>query len=378
MLDATDLCRHLAVHGFGFFSGVPCSFLDSLINAASQQEHYVIAANEGDAVAIAAGVGIGGEKAVVLMQNSGLGNAVSPLTSLTWTFGLPILGFVSLRGEPGLADEPQHELMGRITTKMLDLMEISWETLGTDPEGLAEQIQRAAKVFDSGRSFFFIVCKDTFRPLPPVPVAVPQRPTAALPPPATDPAPTRYAALGGLATWRAGNEILVATTGKTGRELYDIADTAGNLYLVGSMGCAAALGLGLALTRPDRRIVVVDGDGALLMRMGNLATVGHYGPPNLLHLVLDNGTHDSTGGQATVSPSVDFAAAAAACSYTRCTRPGTVEALVAALDAWRANPALTFVHLRIAPGSKEPLGRPKIGPRAVVRRLCAHLRRDAR
>ncbi|MBK8762902.1 MAG: phosphonopyruvate decarboxylase [Sulfuritalea sp.] len=374
MLDAIDLCRNLAGFGFGSFSGIPCSFLDSLINAASRQDRYVIATNEGDAVAIAAGAGIGGGKGVVLMQNSGLTNAISPLTSLTWTFGLPVLGFVSLRGEPGTHDEPQHELVGRITTGLLDLMEIPWEMLSRDPGDTQDQLKRATAVIDSGRSFFFVVRKNSFRPVAPGEMQALSRSPAELPPPSRCEMPTRYAVLGALASWRRPDEILITTTGKTGRELHDITDAPGNLYLVGSMGCAAPLGLGLALTRPERRVIVIDGDGALLMRMGNLATLGHYAPGNLLHLLLDNNTHDSTGGQATVSQSVDFAAAAVACGYGRVVRAGGIDTLITALDAWRSDPAPTFIHLRISPGSKEPLGRPTMGPRAVLQRLRDHLR----
>jgi phosphonopyruvate decarboxylase len=373
MIDATGLCRQLAERGFGFFSGVPCSFLDSLINAASRQERYVIAANEGDAVAIAAGATVGGMRGVALMQNSGLTNAVSPLTSLNWPFGLPVLGFVSLRGEPGIADEPQHELMGRITTGMLNLMEVRWEFLATEEAALPAQLAQATAEVDAGRTFFFVVRKDSFHPVAPAPLAPRTAPPAVVVPPARSRPPTRYAALQAIARWRRPEDVLLATTGKTGRELCEIDDASGNLYVVGSMGCAGPLGLGLALSRPERRVIVIEGDGALLMRMGNLATIGRYGPRNLLHLVLDNGTHDSTGGQATVSGSVRFAALAAACGYARAVEAGGLDELLAALEGWRREPASCFVHLRILPGSKEPLGRPKAGPRQVLRRLQAHL-----
>ena len=373
MLNAIDLCRDLAARGFGLFSGVPCSFLDNLINAASRQNRYVIAANECDAVAIAAGAGIAGDKGVVLMQNSGLTNAISPLTSLTWTFGLPVLGFVSLRGEPGLGDEPQHELTGRITTELLDLMEIPWEILSVDPEDTAGQLDRAAAVFESGRSFFFVVRKNSFQAVAPAERQAWRGHAAGVPPSVRADLPLRHDVLAAVSDWRDPGDLLIATTGKTGRELHDIADAAGNLYLVGAMGCAAPLGLGLALSHPDRRILVIDGDGALLMRMGNLATLGRYAPANLLHLVLDNNAHDSTGGQATVSDSVDFPALAAACGYPRVVRAGGITALVAALDAWRSEPAPSFVYLQIAAGSKQQPGRPGLTPCDVLRRLRQHL-----
>ncbi len=148
--------------GFNFYSGVPCSFLKDLINYAINECDYVMATNEGDAVAACAGAYLGGRKSVFLCQNSGLTNATSPLTSLTWTFKLPILGVVSLRGEAGISDEPQHELMGPITTKMLDLMEIPWEFLAADDTEAIKQVARADEHINNNRTFFFVVKKGTF------------------------------------------------------------------------------------------------------------------------------------------------------------------------------------------------------------------------
>ncbi|WP_237762775.1 thiamine pyrophosphate-binding protein [Paenibacillus sp. A3] len=148
--------------GFQLFSGVPCSFLKNLINYAINECEYVAAANEGDAVAIASGAYVGGKKSVVLMQNSGLTNAVSPLTSLTYPFRIPLLGFVSLRGEPGIPDEPQHELMGRITTGLLDLMQVEWQYLSNDLEEAKRQLVQADAHIANNRSFFFVVRKGTF------------------------------------------------------------------------------------------------------------------------------------------------------------------------------------------------------------------------
>ncbi len=148
--------------GFDFYAGVPCSFLKALINYAINECDYVMAANEGDAVAVASGARLGGKKAVVLMQNSGLTNATSPLTSLNFTFKLPVLGFVSLRGEPGVKDEPQHELMGQITEKMLTLMKVEWAYLSDDASEASKQLQHANAHIEEGRTFFFVVKKGTF------------------------------------------------------------------------------------------------------------------------------------------------------------------------------------------------------------------------
>ncbi len=168
-----------------------------------------------------------------------------------------------------------------------------------------------------------------------------------------------------------GDDVVIATTGYTGRELYALGDRPCQLYMVGSMGCAMSLGLGLAIARPDRRIVVVDGDGAALMRLGALTTLGTERPPNLLHIVLDNGMHESTGGQATVSANVDFCALALACGYPQALAASDPDELREYVD-WRA-PGLRFVHVPIRPGVTGALPRPTVTPAEVAARLRAHL-----
>ncbi len=360
--------------GFDFYTGVPCSYLKDLINYAINDCEYIGAANEGDAVAIAAGASLAGKKPVVLMQNSGLGNAVSPLTSLVHPFQFPLLGFVSLRGEPGIPDEPQHELMGQITTSMLDLMQIEWHYLSLDWGEAGRQLQHAVRVMDLNRPFFFVVRKGTFDrqelrkqdsiPLSNRTVRGKQR---------SDQLPSRYEALSLLHAQRNSSSIYLATTGKTGRELYDLTDHAGNFYMVGSMGCVGSIGLGLALSQLQKEIVVIDGDGALLMRMGALATIGRYGPSNLLHILLDNNAHDSTGGQKTVSNHLDFVQIASACGYARSLYIHDLNELEDAVREWRNAPSLTFIQLKITTGSKVPLGRPSIRPFEVKERLMLYI-----
>ena len=166
--------------------------------------------------------------------------------------------------------------------------------------------------------------------------------------------------------------MVLATTGYTGRELYALADRDNQLYMVGSMGCVSSLGLGLALARPDKDVIILDGDGAALMRMGNLATVGSYGGGNLVHILLDNGVHESTGAQATVSRNVDFAAVAAACGYGLSLGGGD-PALIDRLFAADKGDRPRFCHIRIRPGTLDALPRPAMSPPEVVRRLMQHL-----
>lgn len=356
--------------GYDFYSGVPCSFLKYLINYAINECDYVMAANEGDAVAIASGAYLGGKKSVVLMQNSGLTNATSPLTSLNFTFQLPVLGFVSLRGEPGLGDEPQHELMGQITEKMLKLMKVRWTYLSGDFEEAKKQLKKADKIIAKGETFFFVVKKNTFdevklkeQRLRTLQNKLKVKSAEKLE------LPTRRETLKILTDLSDRSTVLLATTGKTGRELFEVADKPNHLYMVGSMGCISSLGLGLALARPEKKIIAIDGDGSLIMRLGSLATNAYYQPTNLLHIVLDNNTHDSTGGQATVSHNIDFVDQAAAVCYPTSIKVNGLDELAKVIVKWQMNGGLTFIHLKIAKGSTKELGRPTMKPHEVKTRL---------
>ena len=362
--------------GYRFYSGVPCSFLKHLINYAINECDYVMAANEGDAVAISAGAYLGGTKSVVLMQNSGLTNAISPLTSLNYCFQLPVLGFVSLRGEAGLQDEPQHELMGQITEKMLELMEVKWAYLSDDLEDAKRQLAEADRYISNNQSFFFVVRKGRFAEVELKATSARKRASCTSEHATDKPQlPPRRDALRTITQHADEHTAVLATTGKTGRELFEVADNPNNFYMVGSMGCIGSLGLGLALSRPDRKIIAIDGDGALIMRMGSMATNAHYRPPNLLHILLDNQSHDSTGGQATVSPNIKFADQASAVSYPIAKQLSTLEELDRSIQQWTSDNQLTFLHLPIAKGSTKNLGRPTVKPHEVKSRLMAFLAR---
>lgn len=370
MINTKLFGEELKKLGFQIYTGVPCSFLKNLINYVINDGKYIAAANEGDAIAIAAGAYLGGTKAVVLMQNSGLTNAASPLISLNATFKLPVLGFVTLRGEKGVADEPQHELMGLITTKMLKLMQVKWEYLSDDFEEAKRQLTRANRWIEKKQPFLFVVKKNTFETEP-----LHQReqwPTVSktkINKNYEDQLPSRYEALGIINSLKDKNTVQIAATGKTGRELYQIEDADNNFYMVGSMGCAGSLGLGLALARKDKDIIVIDGDGALLMRMGSLATNGYYNPCNMLHILLDNNTYDSTGGQSTVSGNVNFVDAASSCGYARAIYIHNLTELKNSIQLWKQEKGLTFMYLKISKGSQENLGRPQIKPYEVKERL---------
>ena len=380
MIEAGEFLGAASARGIDFYTGVPCSFLTPLINrtASSPALAYVGAASEGEAVAIAAGAWLGGKGTAVLCQNSGLGNAVNPLTSLNAPFRIPTLLVVTWRGQPGLKDEPQHALMGRITQELLRVIEVPHRPFPTEADGIALALDDAEAAMTSGVPFALVMEKGS------VADDILDEPARARLPAGvrTDlseggPRPSRVELLERLLAVMPGEAAVIATTGKTGRELFTLRDREQHLYQVGSMGCASGMGLGVALTT-GRRTVVLDGDGAALMKLGTFATIGAYQPRGLLHVLLDNGVHDSTGGQATVSPVVDFASVAHACGYRQAftcdTAPGFDLALRAALD--EAGPAL--VHARIRPGSLEKLGRPTVAPNEVAQRLRRFLAQPAR
>jgi phosphonopyruvate decarboxylase len=372
--------------GFGLASGVPCSELGPLVAglAAAADCRWIGAANEGDAVAIATGAALGGTPALVLMQNSGLGNAINPLTSLNLVFRIPVLLVIAWRGEPGApVDEPQHAVMGRITPGLLDLIGIPWERLPSDASALDAAFARAATSLTQGTCHAFVVGKGTCAPEsdggPGSSGAAAVRSTArgavaapivrdALPWPAVR--PTRRAAIAAVQHALRPSDVLLATTGYAGREMTALATRPNQLAMVGSMGCVSSLGLGLACVRRARRIVVLDGDGAALMRLGALATIGAEQPPNLVHVLLDNEAHDSTGGQPTVAARCDLGAVARAAGYPSVVRAGSPAALAEAVGA--AGSTLTFVHVKVAPGGDVP-PRPPIGPVAAAARLRSWL-----
>lgn len=357
-LDTATFGRLLKNAGFDLFTGVPCSFLTPLINYALNEAEYVNVANEGEAVAVAAGAALGGRRPVVMFQNSGLTNALSPLASLVQPYQIPLLGFVTWRGEPGLADAPQHALMGAVTTRLLDLLGLAWAVLDTDPARVEHQVAQANAHLNGGRSYFFVVREGTFSK-----VALRER--------AARPADlTRRDVLMDLVRLLP-EALMVATTGYTGRELAEVRDRPENFYMTGSMGCASSFGLGLALVQPRRRVVVVDGDGAALMRLSAWPALARCAPSNLLHVVLDNGCHESTGSQATLSAGVDFVGLARAAGYPQAHRVETQSELVQHVQTWAARPAggLTLLVVPTRPGVTSPASRPELPLSEVARRF---------
>lgn len=380
MINAESFIEAARSHGFCSYTGVPCSFLTPFINYVINDDQltYISSANEGDAVATAAGLTLGGQRAVVMMQNSGLGNAVNPLTSLAHTFSIPVLLIVTHRGRPGRRDEPQHELMGKITRDLFDLMEIPWEPFPAAEPDIGPALERAMHYcVTEQKPYTLLMDQGRVAPHPLQRASVPSRATVqcqrrSIAQEQAD-ATTRGKALREIISHTPVEQsILIGTTGYTGRELYAIDDRSNQIYLVGSMGCASSFALGISLARPGLDVTVVDGDGAGLMRMGNFATIGSYGRNNLVHILLDNGVHESTGSQATVSANVSFADIAAACGYG-VALDGNDPVVIRELFARKDVDGARFAHVKIEPGIPGDLPRPNISPENVLRRLKAHI-----
>jgi phosphonopyruvate decarboxylase len=380
LIEAKEFVEAARELGFSRYTGVPCSFLTPFINYVINDDtlEYVSSANEGDALATAAGAAIGGQRSVVMMQNSGLGNAVSPITSLSYVFRIPNLIISTHRGQPGVKDEPQHELMGQITKELFDTMCVPWEIFPQDAEDIAPALQRADEYMQKEqRPYAFIMEKGTVAPqaLHKNPVQdISQRKTLVRSSHNPDASTiNRNNALQRIIDHTPEeNTVLIATTGFTGRELFAVDDRSNHLYMVGSMGCASSLGLGIALARPDLKVVIIDGDGAGLMRMGNFATIGSYAGNNLIHILLNNEVHDSTGGQATVGGNIDFTKIAEASGYSVCLSGNEID-MIDELFALEPQEGPVFAHLKIASGTIDNLPRPDVTPNEVLTRLMQHI-----
>ena len=379
MIQATQFVQPALERGYSFWAGVPCSFLTPFINyvIGSPDLDYVGAASEGEALGIAAGAHLAGRKTVVICQNSGLGNAVNPLTSLNYTFRIPTIFITTHRGAPGIVDEPQHELMGQITGDLLTTMRIPWEPFPSEPDAILPALDRAeAAMADSGRPYGFVMAKGTVedyalsdRPIRTAPEPMLPSGTFSRPP---DERMPRIEAIRIIRDAMGEEAALLGTTGKIGRELYSLGHRPNQLYVVGSMGCASGIALGVHLGADGRRpVVVLDGDGAALMKMGTLATIGTAAPRRFTHVIIDNEAHESTGGQATVSGGIDFATIAAGCGYRHVWRADTPEALEhAATEAARCE-GPNLIHAKVALGAAADLGRPGLTPVEVKEQFMA-------
>jgi phosphonopyruvate decarboxylase len=380
MIEADAFLDPARDAGYDFYTGVPCSFLTPVINRVITRRDldYVGAASEGEAVGIAAGAWLAGRKTVVICQNSGLGNTVNPLTSMNWPFRIPTMMIVTWRGQPGLNDEPQHELMGQIVDPILDDIDVRHASFPSK----AAQIQPALnlameQMATRNLPYAFVMAKGSVADAELIEPPLPVRPMGDLRERGTGgDLPRRFDIMERMLPLVGEDAAIVATTGKCGRELFTLADREQHIYQVGSMGCASAMGLGVA-ANTERPVIVLDGDGAALMKMGNFATIGAQSPKNLIHILFDNGVHDSTGGQATVSAGVDFARIALACGYSSGATVDDLGGFEASVAECLKAPGPHFIRVRVQPGSIRNLGRPTVSPFDVARRFRDFLAKPA-
>jgi phosphonopyruvate decarboxylase len=376
-VDPRILLQSFAEHGFFRAIGVPDSTLEPFIQVLQTDSRFrnLIATNECEAASIAVGEYLGsGRPSFLYLQNSGFGKTIHPITSLLSAeiLSIPALLLIGWRGCPELShDEPQHVQMGRIMPALLNAIEVPFEVLPADPEGIQQAVRKAAaSMAERSAPYALIVKPGLFESGV---SSNPARSSGAL---------TRKEALETLVASLPIETLYVSTTGKTSRELYFIREAQGqshesDLYVVGGMGCASSIAFGLAQTiretHPQRLVCAVDGDGAALMQMGSIATIGHHRPANLLHVLIDNESYESTGGQPTISPTVDFVQVASACGYPWARSCSTQTELAALLtQALQAQgPRLLVVKTNALSDPK--LGRPTQTPRENVLGLMKNL-----
>lgn len=338
MITAAEFVESLKRRGVRAFTGVPCSFFREAINhvLADAGLHYTIVPNEGTALALATGAVLAGERAAVLIQNSGLGNLINPLTSLNMIYRLPVLLFISGRAY-GVPDEPQHAVIGRTMPQVIAALGLPARDMPAHAPAWEEALDEALAWMERERlPYVFFVRQGTVGACAPAPAA-------------GDPAYPlrRIDAVRILTETLAGDEYIVATTGRPSRELFAVCDRERNFYMQGSMGHAAAIGLGLARSQPDVKVIVLDGDGAVLMHLGVLSSIGHYRPQNFYHLVLDNEAYESTGNQDTTSPTTDLVAIARACGYAAGRNAASAEELRGALRDLLSGPGPALLRVKI-------------------------------
>ncbi len=345
--------------GVGFYTGVPDSLLKHLCSYLKDNvpdERNIIAANEGCAVGLAAGYHLAtGKVPMVYMQNSGMGNATNPLLSLADpdVYNIPMVIVIGWRGEPGVHDEPQHVKQGKITCTLLETMEIPYSVLPDNEQGCDIVFEECSEYLKkNGSPYAIVVRKDTFSEYKPQKKAE-EQPFEM----------SREEAIEIISTVEQGS-IFVSTTGMASRELYEIRDKKGESHesdflTVGSMGHSSQIALGIALNRPDRRIVCIDGDGAVIMHMGGMSTIATQAPKNLVHIMINNGVHDSVGGQPTVSREIDLHGIAQAMGYKNVFTVRTKEELEKALEC-KSGPR--FLQVMVHRGNRKDLGRPKSTP----------------
>ena len=360
--------------GADFYSGVPDSQLralcDFLIDKyGTDPKHHIIAANEGNAVALAAGYHLAtGKIPVVYMQNSGEGNIINPVASLMndKVYAIPCVFIVGWRGEPNVHDEPQHIYQGEVTLKLLEDMDIAYFVISKDTTEieLAEKMQEFRQILAAGKQVAFVIKKGALE----FDGKVKYENANTM---------TREDIIRHIVE-HTGDDPIVSTTGKASRELFEIREARGedhekDFLTVGSMGHASSIAFGIAVQKTDKKIWIIDGDGAALMHMGAMAVIGANAPKNVVHIVINNGAHETVGGMPTVASKIDLVAIAKGCGYPSAVSVGSFEELDAELEVAKLRNELSMIEVKCSIGARENLGRPTTTARQNKNAFVGHL-----
>ena len=362
--------------GSDFYTGVPDSQLKDLCNYLMDTYgidpyHHIIAANEGNCTALAAGYHLAtGKVPVVYMQNSGEGNIINPVASLLndKVYAIPVIFIIGWRGEPGIHDEPQHIYQGEVTLKLLEDMDIAAFVIGkeTTEEEMQAKMNEFRAILATGKDVAFVIRKGALTDAPKVTYK-------------NENSMVREEIIRHIVQ-ASGEDPIVSTTGKASRELFEtrVANGQSHQYdflTVGSMGHSSSIALGVAINKPDRRIWCVDGDGAVLMHMGAMAVIGANRPGNLIHVVINNNAHETVGGMPTVAGSIDLVAIAKACGYPYAVCVDSFEALDRELEAAKTRSELSLIEVKCSIGAREDLGRPTTTALENKQNFMAYLNR---
>tara|TARA_B100000989_G_C19528294_1_gene468154 strand:+ start:2420 stop:3544 length:1125 start_codon:yes stop_codon:yes gene_type:complete len=356
VLKPKDLFDGLKDINIDFYAGVPDSLLKNFCNYVddnSDSHKHLIAANEGNAISIAAGYHLtSGKVGAVYLQNSGLGNCVNPLLSLTHeeVYSIPIFMIIGWRGEPGVKDEPQHIKQGQATIKQLEMMDVDYLILDKD-SNLSDVLKEAMKSLKFKRPFALLVKRDTFLPYEKTKNKVLASRLS------------RERAIREIIRLSSKKDLVFCTTGKASRELYEIRVSLGgnmrDFLTVGSMGHTSSIALGAALGRKDLRVVCIDGDGAMLMHMGGIAIIGDHAPNKYIHVVLNNSAHESVGGQETVAGNMDLKKLSESCQYSYYGRADDIDSLKSEWKKLEKYKGPVMLEILISTEVRNNLGRPK-------------------
>lgn len=362
MINPKFFIEELGSNGIDFFAGVPDSLLKNICSYIADhkdEQHNIITANEGGAIALAAGYHLAtGKIGVVYMQNSGEGNIINPLASLTdkEVYNIPVLLLIGWRGKPGVHDEPQHVKQGKVTTGLLNVMGVNYDVLSQDEEKAAKQIEKAIAIMKATNEVYALVIeKGTFEDYKLQNVEE------------NDLQMTREEAIQTVAASLGKKDVIVSTTGMISRELFETRTAwkqghERDFLTVGSMGHASQIALGIAMEKADRKVWCFDGDGASIMHMGNMAIVASKHPKNYVHVVFNNGAHDSVGGQPTVGLKIDLPSVAKSVGYKETYSVDNMGKLKSILPSIVKAEGPVFLQVCVKKGNRKDLGRPTTTP----------------